>query len=493
MKALSGLAILIWLLFSFPCGAETIVHPSAPIEYPILLTYKGTPGIYVKLRMETGKEFVFLVDTGRPHTSFDKSLEPLLGKRLGRTLFFEPLIDGLSFADVYKAPKIYLGDTPLITGSRIYAYNWQRYQSGEMGVLGMDCLRHYCVQFDFAHNKIRFLDPDHLNPSDLGTPFPLTIILGLVIAHGDCFGVGNMYFCPDTGDTAFDATIKPSLFRRKLKQGPFWTYNMPLPNGASTGVAGFTNSIFAGETYTHLVINRWYTWPDGDLLGLPFMARHLVTFNFPKRMMYLKQETSAPRLQDDFPIVEAVNYFQSLADTNGLPGLSTNDWATGDFPNPSFPTNFPITVTFTVKKNPVPHWIDLMPRIQTLVANGARVIHADNAMAGCDPAFGFTKKLRIDYSVGKLRRMAVATEGQTVTLPAGTQIIRAHYGYPYGSRLDPSHLDPPSDDSKYHYTLIQKSMDGPWQLQKAWRTDKTGRVVEQYHLEKPIPDSIGAR
>ena len=484
MKALSGILTFICLLFLLPCGAENIICPSAPIENSFIPTNNDTPGIYVKLRMENGKELLFMIDTGRPHTSIDKSLEPLLGKCRGRTLFFEPLEDGVSLANVYKAPKLYLGDTPLVTSSKIYAYDWQRWYSGVMGVLGMDCLRHYCVQFDFTHNKIRFLDPDHLNPNDLGTPFPLTIIFGVVIAHANCFGAGNMYFCPDTGDTAFDATIKPSLFRRKLKeQKPFWTYNMPLPNGASTELAGFTNAIFVGKTYTHLVFNRWYSpWPDGDLLGLPFLARHLVTFNFPKRMMYLKQETSAPRLQDDFPIVEAVNYFESLADKNLLPGLSTNDWASGAYsPNTPFPTNFPITVTFTMKKNPIPHWIDLTPRIRSLVANGARVIRADNAMAGCDPAQGCPKKLRIDYSVGKLRRMALATEGQTVTLPAGAQIIRAVYGA-RGTRAEPSHLDPLIDDSQYHYTLIQKSLDGPWKLQKAWRTDKTGHVVEQYHL-----------
>lgn len=495
MKLITGFVMFICLLFSFSGGAETVVHPSAPIEYPILLNYKGTPGIYVKLRMETGKELVFMIDTGRPHTSFDKSLEPFLGKRVGRAPFFEPLVDGITLADMYKAPKLYLGDTPLLTSSRICAYDWQRWDPGVMGVLGIDCLRHYCVQFDFAHKKIRFLDPDHINPSDLGTSVPLTIIFGLVIARANCFGAGNMYFCPDTGNWAYDATIKPSLFRRKLRQQkPIWTDNIRFPNGASSQLAGFTNAIFAGKTYTHLAIDRWYSpWPDGDLIGLPFLARHLVTFNFPKRMMYLKQETSAPRFQDYFPLEEAEHYIQDLADKGGLPGLTTNDCAGGTLPDLPDPIKFPITLTLTLKKSPVPHWIDLTPRIQTLVANGARVIRVDNAMAGCDPAHGYPKELRIDYSVGKLRRMALAMEGQTVTLPAGAQIIRAHYGYPYGSRLDPSHLDPLIDDSQYHYTLIQKSMDSPWQLQKAWRTDKAGHVVEQYHLEKQNYDSIGAR
>ena len=492
INALRGIIVLICVLALFSCGAETIVHPATPIENDFTLTHNNVPGIYVKLRMESGKELLFLIDTGRPNTSIDKSLEPLLGKRLRRSLFFEPLIDGVSFADVYKAPKLYLGNTPLLTNSKIYAFDWQRLgqQPGVMGVLGMDCLKHYCVQFDFAHNKIRFLDPDHPDQSDLGTPFPLIIIDGLLIARADCFGAGKAYFCPDTGDSSVDATIKPSLFRRKLKeQKPLWTYPASIPGGASTELAGFTTSIFAGKIYTHLTFNEWYSpWPDGDLIGLPFLARNLVTFNFPKRVMYLKQETSAPRLQDDFPLVEAMNYMNSLSDKGLLPGLSTNDAASGDCPDAPKQSHFPITLTFSLTKFPPPHWVDLTPRIQLIVANGVRVIRADNKMAGCDPARGYTKQLKIDFTVGKLRRIARALEGQTVTLPAGVEIIRVRYGSPQGTLIDPTKLNQPIDDSQYHYTLAQQSLDGPWKLQKAWRSDKKGHVIEQYP-QTPIAGS----
>jgi len=491
-RALQGIIIFICSLFT--CGAETIVHPVTPIENTFISTNKGIEGIYVKLRMENGKEFLFMIDTGRPNTSIDKSLEPILGKRLGRSFFFEPLIDGLTRVDVYKAPKLYLGNTLLLTNPKIYAYDWQRSEPGLMGVLGIDCLRHYCVQFDFAHNKIRFLDPDHPGQSELGTAFPLTIISGLVIARADCFGAGKMYFCPDTGDSGLDATIKPSLFRRILKeQKPSWIFPISLPNGASTKTAGFTNVVFAGKTYIDLTFNQWYSpWPDGDLLGLSFLARNLVTLNFPKQMMYLKQETRAPGFNNYFSLGDAVNYFGSLTGEGKLLGLSTNDWVNFTVPDCPDPANFPISVTFNLNKNPRPHWIDLTPRIKSLMANGARVIRADNTMAGCDPAPGIIKQLRIDFTVGKLRRTALAHEGQTVTMPASADIIRAHYGCLLGSRVDPFQLDPHIDDSQHHYTLVQKLLDGPWKLKKAWRTDKNGHVIEQYR-DVPISGSFGAR
>ncbi|HUZ07045.1 MAG TPA: hypothetical protein VMV89_06100, partial [Candidatus Paceibacterota bacterium] len=34
--------------------------------------------------------------------------------------------------------------------------------------------------------------------------------------------------------------------------------------------------------------------------------------------------------------------------------------------------------------------------------------------------------------------------------------------------------------SIYHYTFTRTAKNGPWKLQKAWRTDKTGHTVEEY-------------
>ena len=491
MKPTQTIAIALFVCLLFlklsrcSAGAETIVRPATPIENPILRTFNGLPGIFVRLRMENGKEYLFQIDTGRPNTTLDKSLEPLLGNRLDSSVFFEPLIvkGGISRAGVYKAPKLYLGNTLLLTNPKIYTFNWQQFEPGIMGVLGMDCLRHYCVQFDFAHDKILLLNPDHLNTSELGTRIPLTLVMGLLVARADCFGAGKMYFCPDTGEVVDDAILKSVFFHRQLKnQKPAWS----LANGFPVEMAGFTNRFFADKAYTDLAFGKWFgSWPAGDLVGLPFLERHLVTFDFPNRAMYLKRETPAPRFDDVFQWGEAVNYFCGLINKRKLPGISTNDWVNFDGPGSLEPTNFPLTITFTMHKLGTPHWIELPPRIRTFAANGGRVVHANNAMAGCDPAPGSTKKLRIDYSVGKLRRMAMAIEGQTITLPAGAQIIGAYYGSHYGSRVDPSHLNAHLDDSTYHYTVIKNSQDEVWHLQKTWRTDKKGRTIEQYTCHFP--------
>jgi len=35
----------------------------------------------------------------------------------------------------------------------------------------------------------------------------------------------------------------------------------------------------------------------------------------------------------------------------------------------------------------------------------------------------------------------------------------------------------------YHYMVIKTSPTNAWELQKAWRTDKTGKILEEYHVQ----------
>src|SRR5438874_1054551 len=67
-----------------------------------------------------------------------------------------------------------------------------------MGVLGMDCLEHYCVQLDFTSQKMRFLDPERLGDEDLGRASPLSRLFGQVIVRSDLFGE-RAHFALDSG------------------------------------------------------------------------------------------------------------------------------------------------------------------------------------------------------------------------------------------------------------------------------------------------------
>jgi hypothetical protein len=69
-------------------------------------------------------------------------------------------------------------------------------------------------------------------------------------------------------------------------------------------MALFTRAEFGGETYTNVMFGESFSvaWPTENLVGLRFFARNLVTFNFPKRTMYLKHEDDGRFIDNNFTI-----------------------------------------------------------------------------------------------------------------------------------------------------------------------------------------------
>jgi hypothetical protein len=240
-------------------------------------------------------------------------------------------------------------------GSHVYVCDLQKESPGLKGILGMDCLRHYCVQLDFSRNEMRFLDPDAPATGDFGHPIPLVMIDGLLFARSDIFGTGKVFFCPDTGCQQCDAMLKPKLLRRlETKQQSSWSTSFPGTRNDSVKVTGFSKEIFEGESYNYLTIAQWAgKWPDGNLLGLPFMARNLVTFDFPRRTMYLQKENSNPRDSSLYATEEAAKYLLELKRSGQLPGWTANDVDEHDTPDAQI-TNYPVSLTFNFRKETRP-------------------------------------------------------------------------------------------------------------------------------------------
>src|SRR6185436_4641448 len=142
--------------------------------------------------------------TGSPVTVLDSSLTPRLGKLVGTSEGFFPLHERRQSAGIYRATALYLGNTRLQTSKWVISYDLAGMMGGPVrGVLGMDCLRHYCVQLDFAENKLRFLNPTAPPTAELGRPFPLTFPKSgpiEVFVPGSFFGVSDGNSQIDTGD-----------------------------------------------------------------------------------------------------------------------------------------------------------------------------------------------------------------------------------------------------------------------------------------------------
>ena len=277
---------ILGLLVLCSCATDSH-HHSLPRESTIKDAGRGN-WLLVMLRINGGEELPFVIDTGTADTFLDQSLEPRLGKRRGTTIF--PHWGVKKEAGAYAAPELYLGDTRLKqTGRFVFTADWlPKARSGPriMGVLGMDCLSHYCIQLDFAAGRIRFLSPDQVNAKALGKAFPLTFTRGRpFIQHGGLLGGATTNLLIDS---AFDGD-------GGLESGTFHNILEEAKSGANRGVEDLGSGwmlarerVWDDVTYTNLEIGE-----GGNLIGLRFFARHLVTLDFPKRTMYLKHSADS--------------------------------------------------------------------------------------------------------------------------------------------------------------------------------------------------------
>jgi hypothetical protein len=324
---MAGVAVLfLGLLLLSSCATKGFIRPTLPADASFNPEAGRGGWLLVKLKVNGGEELSFVVDTGAPQTILDRSLEPRLGKRLGtkklRYSFYQNTSGG-----IYAAPHLYLCNTPLLTDDRILTDDLhQKISTGVDGILGMDCLRHYCIQFDFASRKMRFLDPGSQSNENWGKAFPLTILFGCVFTRMDFFGQGSVYARLDTGFIGgVDVSVSPRQFRNVVKrQTPV---EMVTPEGQTmqTACVGcFEKAAFGGETYTNFAIAKWssVSLSARTLIGLQFLGRHCVTFDFPKRMLYLKQESVGPLASGFFLTIEAEKFLAGLGKADQLPGLS---------------------------------------------------------------------------------------------------------------------------------------------------------------------------
>jgi hypothetical protein len=298
-------AVCLILLCS--CASEKSLHSRLPSETSFnKFAAHGAP-LLITLTLDSGEDLLFMVDTGSPRTYLNKSLEPKLGKRLGTKAvmwgFYGKREDGL-----YAAPALYLNNTRLQLGNQVQtdAMGAKYSDVPLMGILGMDCLRHYCIQLDFAGSKMRFLNSGDMKNQDLGKAYGLYTAAGGIFVYADILDQKQVYFRVDSGLVGgVDFMLKPDLFESEaLEKYPFGqadtnfmssnrrnhANDFQIANQPVTAWARLPRLQFGDETYTNVFVAQDTAEfaSHENIIGLRFLARNLVTFDFPTRMMYLK-------------------------------------------------------------------------------------------------------------------------------------------------------------------------------------------------------------
>lgn len=278
---------LLSLLLLCNGAAENSIRPQLPADVSMNESAGRGGDLIVTLRLESGEELPFLVDSGASGTSFDTSMEPKLGSPIG-TMMIQSWGKHQK-VNVYAAPRLYLGGAPLMkTGGGVIAYDC-KYTSPDggrpvMGVLGMDVLEHYCLQLDFAAGKIRFLDDEHADKKTWGKAFPIVPLNNKdarPAVAGNLLGLPAPHSLIDSGCTS-DGWLMPQYFQQ-------WT-NQAVP--PAKGEARSPTVMFGGEAYPFADVAENHVESDG--IGIHFLARHLVTMDFPKRTLYLQRQSIGP-------------------------------------------------------------------------------------------------------------------------------------------------------------------------------------------------------
>lgn len=273
MFQLVALGCLILLCFRVTADST---QPQLPRDVEINKDAGRGNFLFVTLHLKDSSGLPFVVDTGSSITIFAKSLEPKLGKRLGTDECHFP---DNKHSNRYAAPKLYLEGTPLMTDSTINTLDLKRLSKELpkdvrrpiMGIIGIGCLSNYCIQLDFNAGKMRFLDSNHLDIKNLGKAFPMTIASPdnrPFIRHPGLAGGTSTNCLIDTG-CCYDGWVE---------KGTIEGHHL-------------TESKWDGQTYTNLNLA---VGDQANVLGLSFLARHLVTLNFPRQTMYLRQTSIGP-------------------------------------------------------------------------------------------------------------------------------------------------------------------------------------------------------
>lgn len=250
-------------------------------EFPI--SGNGGP---ILLPGEVGsKECLFLLDTGALRTCLDPSLRHELEDE-ACNVSVGPLAVELSSPVVYHNLKSFSS----MAGRSVH------------GIIGMDFLKKYVVRIDFDKRTISFLRSTGLQFPRRGEELEIEYGshgLGCRLLTGQIIDGIKVVFLVDTGCTLTGA-LDGKTFKKMLSNSKtIKTSEIVAVTAAGTEqlrLARISKLSLGHFDYEQLIFAEW-KW-NICCLGLRFLSRHLVTFDFPSCKMYLRKGQAFKRADE---------------------------------------------------------------------------------------------------------------------------------------------------------------------------------------------------
>ncbi len=231
----------------------------------------------------------FCLDTGSTESVFGKRLLGSFGpyqETVRVRAFHKPFS-----VKRYGAPKdvnvagIKFSDKP---GFIVADMNWVPNEEFS-GFIGMDFLMRFVVQLDFSQQKIRFFTA---LPDGAGYAIPLyfnkTALPQCLVTFGNG-GFEPIYFAVDTGAPA-GFNVSPHLLVRLAESGQLDNVSFSrrtMGDGTYSVLDARVANVQVGPIATHGA-NVCADGGDRNVIGIEYLSRFLVTFDFPGKQMYLR-------------------------------------------------------------------------------------------------------------------------------------------------------------------------------------------------------------
>jgi PDZ domain/Aspartyl protease len=263
----------------------------APVEPVVLERFKIAKGgdlILVPVTL-AGRQRMFVLDTGSSQTIVDRAL--LHGNPISKVGF--DAADKEIVGSAFPAPSASVGSLGFKGIDVVLGMDMAplREASGLPieGILGMDFLSGHVIRIDFDNGELLFLTAAE---RDCATAIPLTDdkdAEGCQCIRGSVGDLPGITFRIDSGCVTASCGSLDTTTYDVLKNGDGLKV---IGQGGGRGLAG-DFSFECGQTGVFQVRGlrvEQPLWASGNqsILGLGFLSRFRVTFDFPKKVMYLR-------------------------------------------------------------------------------------------------------------------------------------------------------------------------------------------------------------
>jgi hypothetical protein len=240
-----------------------------------------------------GQKYLFALDIGTSSHLFDRSLRPFLGEPSGETSNVGTASGVPTSVELFPSPDARLGslslwslwDVSCADLTRLREVSWCDLR----GLIGMPSLGSCVVAVDPDSHTVAFLRSADKETD--GTPLPLRFNdAGIPLVDVDLSGLGRRSFAVDTGARS-SGSVRHEDFEALLKSGALravrTTSALDMSGRYRLREGRLDGLVLGKDRHDGLILSE--TSASVSRLGLGFLSRYVVTFDFPGRMMYLKK------------------------------------------------------------------------------------------------------------------------------------------------------------------------------------------------------------